>query len=67
MKKVAFILIFGVLLVFQGCDNPILNPNTSQAISHKMERAEYVEQTKALNRIADVLDRMTNVLEDVTK
>lgn len=53
-----YILIVLLLLSLVGCDNPVLNPETSIAISHKKERAEYVEQTKALNRIADILERM---------
>ena len=56
MKIFTILVFISISLVVSGCDNPILNPDTSQAISHKMERAEYVEQTKALNRIADILE-----------
>ena len=57
MRAITVLVTISILLVVSGCDNPVLNPETSQAISHKMERAEYVEQTKALNRIADILEQ----------
>jgi PBP1b-binding outer membrane lipoprotein LpoB len=55
--KYLMLVLLGCLLL-SGCDNPILNPDTSQAISHKMERKEYVEQTKALNRIAEAIEKL---------
>ena len=58
MKLITFSLLICALLVISGCDNPVLNPDTSQAISHKMERKEYVEQTKALNRIAEAIEKI---------
>ena len=55
--KYLFIAVM-LAMVLSGCDNPVFFSDTSQAISHKIEREEYKNQTKELHRIADALEVM---------
>ena len=50
-KRILAIVLLAVVL--SGCDNPYFNPHVSQATSLN-------RQTKALERIADALEKIAN-------
>ena len=57
MKK---LLVVVLMLLVSGCDNPVLNPDTSKAISEKRQVEILESQNIYYERIATALEKIAN-------
>ena len=57
-KAITILVLISSLLVVSGCDNPVLFPETSKAITEKKQHTELQKQNELYERIAVALEKL---------